>query len=111
MYILVEQWTPKTKWLQASAEERGAFMQGVGGAMVELSKLGVETLAWSLNDPDTSHRADWNYFAVWKFPSLEASHAFENAVEQSGWYDYFEHKNMRGKWETPEAVIGQHMAL
>jgi hypothetical protein len=111
MYTLVEQWTPKARWLQAPAEERQAFMAGVGGAMQQLAALGVEVLCWNRNDADTSHRAPSTYFAVWRFPSLEVARSFEAAVQASGWYDYFEHTNLRGADQTPQAVIGEHLTL
>ncbi|WP_337867755.1 DUF6616 family protein [Meiothermus sp.] len=111
MYILVEQWTPKAKWLQASSEERSSFMQGVGQAIVELSQQGVKVISWNLNDLDTSHRAEATYFAVWSFPNLEVARNFEDAVEASGWYEYFEQTNLRGLAQSPEEVIDQHIAL
>jgi hypothetical protein len=111
MYTLVELWTPKPSWLAASRAEREAFMNGVGQAMGQLTAMGVEVLSWNTNDADTSHRADASYFAVWRFPSLDVAQGFEAAVQASGWYDYFEHTNVRGLDRTPPDVIGEHIGL
>ena len=111
MYTLVEIWSPKASWLNATLAERQAFMSGVGQAMQQLDAMGVETLAWCNNDSDTSHRSDHSFFAVWRFPSLEVAKGFEATVQASGWYAYFEHRNLRGLTQTPESVIAEHMSM
>ena len=111
MYTLVELWSPKPRWIDASRQEREAFMAGVGRAMQQLSAMGVQVVTWCRNDADTSQRSEFTYFAVWQFPSLDVARGFEAAVQTSGWYDYFEHHNLRGASRTPQDVIGEHIAM
>jgi haloalkane dehalogenase len=111
MYILVEQWNPTAKWLAADAAQRQAFLAGVGGAIAQLTALGAEILSFSANDTDTSHRADFAWLAVWRFPNLQISREFESAVQASGWYDYFEQSNMRGAVDSPQTVMGKLLVL
>ena len=108
---MVEQWNPNSKWLGASPFEREGFMKAVGNAMKSLSEQGVEIISWNANDLDTSRRAEFAFFAVWRFPSIELARTFESAVAQSGWHEYFDHQNLRGKSESPEAIIGRHIGL
>jgi len=70
-----------------------------------MEKHGVEELTWSINDEKTDRRANFNYFAIWKFPDMELSQVFQEAVENAGWYEYFEQSNIQGSTNSVEKVI------
>jgi haloalkane dehalogenase len=105
MYLYVELWKPREAWKALPVQERSNYMSQLGPAIGELTKIGVELIGWSLNDSETSHRADYHYIAVWKMPSQDAVRQFEHVVEQSGWYRYFEQVNARGELVAPDPVI------
>lgn len=107
-HLYVELWTPKQAWLDLDQEERQGFFDHVGGELEKLGKEGVEILGFGLNDQETPHRSDHNYFAVWKMPSKDHVEMLEESVEGSGWYDYFEQVNARGKWMAPPVAL-EHM--
>jgi len=71
--------------------------------------MGAEILTWSINDEDTSHRADCKYFAIWKFPNNEVASLFQNAVSDAGWYQYFDQINIKGEQNNINNIL-QHLA-
>ena len=111
MYLFVECWKARPEWLALKAEERGAYMAQLGQGIGELLKAGVEVISWSLNDIDTSNRSQYDYFAVWKFPTKEMVQGFEQIVEQSGWYNYFDQVNLSGEIKDPFSCISNIVSL
>ena len=111
MHIFVELWNARPEWLALSERERGNYMEQMGAGMGKLAKAGIEVVCWAVNDRDTSHRCGYQYLAVWKMPDGKAVKLFEETVEQAGWYDYFEQVNARGRFSTPEEIIGHMMHL
>jgi hypothetical protein len=111
MYLFVECWKAKPEWLAMNPDARGAYMNALGSGIQELLKAGVEIISWSMNDPGTSNRAPYDYFAVWKFPTPEGAAMFEQVVQQSGWYTYFEQVNLKGEVSSPEPCIGHMIQL
>jgi hypothetical protein len=111
MYLFVECWKARPEWLALSIEDRGNYMAELGKGIGELLKSGVEIVSWSMNEPDTSHRAAFDYFAIWKFPTKEQATGFENIVQQSGWYNYFEQVNLKGEVSGPDFCIGHMIGL
>lgn len=111
MYLFVECWKSRPEWLALTPDARGAYMTALGSGIGELLKAGVEIVTWSMNDPDTSNRAPFDYFAVWKFPTKEGAAMFEQVVQQSGWYNYFDQVNLKGELSTPNVCIEQMIRL
>jgi hypothetical protein len=111
MYLFVECWKARPEWMALSKEARGAYMAELGKGIGELLKAGVEIVSWSMNEPDTSKRSEFDYFAVWKFPTKEAAKGFEQIVQQSGWYNYFDQVNLRGEMAGPTPSIGHMINL
>ncbi len=110
MYIFVELWNVKQAWLDMSQEDRGAYVNGVGGAMEELAKAGVECLCWTHVD-NKDYLSGHDYIAVWKMPDEATVELFEKTVEGAGWYNYFEQVNARGVMDTPQDVLGHLVGL
>ena len=106
MYIYVELWKAKRAWLALGPDERKSYLDGIGPAMAALAEAGVEVVSFALNDDDTEHRADYRYVAVWTMPDKERALQLEQAVVDSGFYDYFEQVNARGDSMSPDAFFG-----
>lgn len=111
MYTFIELWTPNDTWKALDPSERQAFMEGVGGAMQQMTEAGITTLGWGTIESDTPLRTDHDFVAVWQAPSKEAITMLEAGVEASGWYDYFDQVNARAELHGPEVVIGAHITM
>ena len=68
-------------------------------------------VGFAVNDPDTSHRADHHYIAVWKMPGPEQVELFERTVAAAGWYDYFDQVNAGGELISVTEVIEDMIRL
>lgn len=111
MIYFIECWNAKPAWKALSQEERANYMGQIGGAIQGLMEQGVEVVTWSNNDESTSKRADYDYFAIWSFPTQALADHFQQLVEGAGWYTYFEQSNLMGKKASPEELIGQLIQL
>jgi hypothetical protein len=111
MYLYVELWSAKQAWLDLPKEERVKFVELCGGAIQSLLTTGVEIVAWGINDPDTDHKANYDYIGVWKFPSKESCQGFESLVTQAGWHNYFEQISASSPMMAPPDVLGHSINL
>jgi hypothetical protein len=111
MYYLVESWKAKPAFLALSREEREAFFAAVGSAIDSLSGLGVQTIGWGRADTDRQHDTSSEWFAIWHAPDAELGTVFLDGVQASGWYNYFEQTNIRGRLGSVTEAIEQHVQL
>lgn len=111
MKVYLELWKATSAWKELSQEERGNYMGQLGPAIQHLMESGVKIINWGVNDPNTFSRADYDFFAVWTFPSDEAAQGFEKMVEGAGWYNYFEQVNVKGDASTAQDVIGKLITM
>ncbi|MEL6592227.1 MAG: DUF6616 family protein [Bacteroidota bacterium] len=111
MIYFIEIWNATPAWHALSTEERADYMGQVGSHIQNLLDQGVKVLTWSNNDSATSHKAAYDYFAIWSFPTQELADGFQQLVEGAGWYNYFEQVNLMGKEDTAQGVIGQLIQL
>ena len=111
MYVLVELWSAKPKWLALSPDERAAFIEQVTAKMNTAVGDGLEALCWAENDVDTAHRAEYDYLGLWKMSDESMVRQFEDAIATTGWYDHFDQVNLRGKWSEPEDVLRKMILL
>ncbi|QEC68592.1 hypothetical protein FRZ67_15220 [Panacibacter ginsenosidivorans] len=107
MITYIELWKSKQAWFDLSKEERGNYLTALGPAIQQLMESGVQIVSWGNNSAATFSRADYDYFAVWTFPNLEAAQNFEKMVEGAGWYNYFEQVNAMGNSTSPQEVMGE----
>ena len=105
MHVFIELWNAKPKWLELSSGERAAYMQNVREALAAMQEGGIEILGWGSVDPEISHRAGYDFYAVYRLQNKEQVRAFEEAVEGAGWYDFFEQINTSGELEDAHTVI------
>lgn len=111
MKCFIEIWKAKSAWKGLSREERSKYVSQIGPHIQGILAQGVEIVSWGANERSTSHRADFDFFAVWKFPNQKMVEEFEAVVEGAGWYEYFEQLNLAGESTTPEEVIGKLIDL
>ena len=107
MITYIELWKSKQAWIEMSKEEKGNYLSALGPAIQQLMDDGVQIVSWGKNEASTFERANYDYFAVWTFPTIENAKKFEQLVEGAGWYNYFEQVNAMGNATTPEEVIGE----
>jgi hypothetical protein len=111
MKCFIELWKEKESWRKLSQQDRGNYMNQLGPHIQNLMAGGVEIVCWGANDKSTANRADYDFFAVWKFPNQDMVEQFEKLVEGSGWYNYFEQVNLSGMATTPDEIIGQLITM
>lgn len=105
MVLYVELWKSKPAWRALDRASREQFVAGLGPAIAELTSAGVELIGFAANDADAPHRADYDWMALWRMPTQDLARVFEDAVESSGFHDWFEQVNARGVLIAPEAAL------
>lgn len=111
MITYIELWNAKQSWKDLSVEERGNYLNALGPAIQQLLDSGVQIISWGKNDDSTHSKVDYDYFAVWSFPSLESAQNFEAMVVGAGWYNYFDQVNSKGTATSPQEVMADMMKL
>jgi len=59
-------------------------MENVREALAAMQKGGIEVMGWGSVDPEISHRAGYDFYAVYRLQNKEQVRAFEEAVEEAG---------------------------
>jgi hypothetical protein len=111
MITYIELWKAKQAWIDLSKEERGNYIAALGPAIQQLLDNGVQIVSWGTNETATLSKVDYDYFAVWTFPEMEAAQNFEKMVEGAGWYTYFDQVNAMGTATSPQDVMEKMIAL
>ena len=111
MITYIELWKAKDAWINLSTEERANYATALGPAIPSLLDNGVQIISWGRNDTATFSRADYDFFAVWSFPSVASAQDFEKMVEGAGWYNYFEQVNAMGNTTSANEVIGMMIGM
>ena len=111
MKCFIETWKARDAWMNLSKEERGNYLSQMGPGIQTMVEKGAEMVNWGVNENSTTHRANYDFFAVWRLPSQEMVEKFEEMVDKAGWYDYFEQVNISGEATTPEEVVGKLLEL
>lgn len=111
MIYFIEQWNAKEEWKSLKTEEKREYMSQVGAHIGDLLGEKVKILSWSKNDPNTSRRAGYDYFAIWSFADQESVDHFQNLVENAGWYNYFEQTNLKGEQNSVHNIINEIISI
>lgn len=111
MKTYIELWKAKPTWHELSIEERGKYMEQVGPAIQQLLDKGIEIISWGAVDDNTHNKVDYDFFGVWKVPTVALAREFEDLVEGAGWYNYFEQVNAMGDHQMPQDVIPKIIEL
>ncbi len=104
MHLYVELWKPRPAWYEVSREQRQEFLNQLRAGIEKMETLGAELIGFSICDEATPHSDEYRYAAVWKMPNLGHVHMLEKAVENEGWYNYFEVTNARGRITSLESA-------
>ncbi|MFN3228808.1 MAG: DUF6616 family protein [Asticcacaulis sp.] len=96
-HYLIELYSPKPAWLALNQSARQAFFDGIGAGMGQLSALGIEANALGKTDASVLKAASQTFFALWRAPDATAIATLVNAIEASGWHDYFDTVNAVGE--------------
>lgn len=67
--------------------------------------------AYAVTDPETHHRAPYDFFCVYRVPHVELQRAFEAGIAASGWYDHFENVNLSGAALSPSGMLTKNVLL
>ena len=103
--IFIELYNYRPAWAKSPESERTDFAKKVVEAVKGLKSAGVDVVAYGMNSPETDRRAPYDFFCVYRVPSVEVQREFERQVAASGWYDYFEQVNISGPAEDFAAVL------
>jgi haloalkane dehalogenase len=109
--VFVELYKYNDAWRATTPAERAGFVRNVSGSLSQLTRGGVEVIAFAVNDPGTDRRAPYDFFCVYLVPDRDAQREFERGIEESGWYRYFDQVNLSGAAMTPLAVLMANAAL
>ncbi|MEO0732062.1 MAG: DUF6616 family protein [Bacteroidota bacterium] len=105
MHYFIELWNPTQLWRSLPTADRQDYIEQVAAATASLVDQGVEILTWSVNASEVSQRASYQYFAIWKFPTLELAQAFQDTVAGAGWYRYFDQLNLLGEQDSAQNIL------
>jgi hypothetical protein len=109
MHLYVEMWKARPAWLAMEPDERAAFLARLEPMVMKLVDEGMQLIGFAVTDADVPHgAADYPYMSVWRMPTLDLVRAYEQAVEATGWHDYFDQTNARGSVQTAAALL-EHM--
>ena len=101
-YILTEIWRAKPPWLETSEAERKSYLDDiVNPILMRMLEKGAELLGCAVNDNTGAERIDYQFMAVWKFPSKELSERLEKEMKEVGFLNYFEQVNFSGSIIPP----------
>jgi hypothetical protein len=74
MYIYIELWKATARWWQLARAEREQYMQQVRQGIESLRHTDVEVLGWGVNDRESAHPAEYDFFALWKVGDPQELH-------------------------------------
>lgn len=103
--IFIELYNYGPAWAKCSEYERADFIKKIIASVDGMKAAGVDVIAYGKNAGETDHRAPYDFFCVYRVPSVEFQREFERRIAASGWYDYFEQVNIRGAVEDFSDVL------
>jgi hypothetical protein len=109
--IFVELYNYGPAWHALPADKRRSYTDIVLKEVEGLAQHGIQVIGWGMNDPNTDRRAPFDFFCVYRVPSVEFQRAFETNIRASGWYDYFEQVNISGAVLSPSALLDANVTL
>ncbi|USX14682.1 haloalkane dehalogenase [Oxalobacteraceae bacterium OTU3CAMAD1] len=110
-HIFIELWKFKDSWHQLGVEGRAAYVEKLVPAVQGMLAAGVEIVSWGYNEQGVDQRVDYDVFAVYRLPNRALYEQLQSSIRASGWYEYFHHVNAGGVAMSPQAILGEHIAL
>lgn len=100
----VEEWKPRPKWFQLSAEDRGKFFFDLAPTMQTLFDAGIELVGYVVNRHAGSP-SGLSFLRIWKMPEESLARRVEEALASTAWHEFFEPGTARGEVLTPQVAI------
>ncbi|NOX49727.1 MAG: hypothetical protein GXP16_04220 [Gammaproteobacteria bacterium] len=107
----VEAWRPRETWIKLNIDDRKAYVDRLMGYVQSVLDDTIEVVTWSLDDLDVNLSSDMTHFAVYKITSMGSLDALKNAIDESGWYDYFDQVEYAGHLNGPPNILQQLINL
>jgi carbohydrate-binding DOMON domain-containing protein len=106
MYIFIEFWKAKESWLDLPHNQKKEFIDGLIRYVEDsLSQSGIQPLALGECADVENNAAPYQYFAVWEAPTKSALNTLQQAVSESGWYNFFDQINAAGVKESVSDIF------
>ncbi|MBR0896759.1 hypothetical protein JQ616_17485 [Bradyrhizobium tropiciagri] len=106
MFLYVEFWRANKAWLSLTTEKRAQYVASLGPQIEALmAQGGIEILGWGENSKETAKRASYDYFGLYRLSGADKVAALEAAIQESGWYDYFDQVNAGGPASAPPDLL------
>ena len=109
--VFVELYNYRPAWHALPTEQKEAFAKGVLNAVEEAGRHELEVVGWGMNDPNTDRRAAYDFFCIYRVPSVQFQRGFEASIAGSGWYNYFEQVNVSGAIVSPADLLKANITI
>ena len=109
--VFIELFNFRPAWRALPAATREEYVQAVLQAVKGQASQGVEVIGWGFNDPATDRRAPFDFYCVYRTPSVEYQRGFEAQVTAAGWHEYFDQVHVSGAASTPDELLPALAAL
>ncbi|MEH6546599.1 MAG: DUF6616 family protein [Sneathiella sp.] len=109
--VYIELYNYTQVWRDLPQADRMEFTNAVGAAVNSMAENGADVLGFGFNDKATDRRAPYDFFCLYALPDTHFAKAFEQEVEASGWYGFFEQKNVSGLLQSPQTLLAQNAGL
>jgi len=96
-------------WWRVPEAERAAYLARIMDGVEGTKQAGAELVGFALNEDDTPNRADFTYLAAWRMRDRAAVEHQDSYFLQSGWTDYFDQVNARGRVITGGQLVRHQM--
>ncbi|WP_321792439.1 DUF6616 family protein [Burkholderia pyrrocinia] len=109
--LFIELFNYKPEWKALAVAERQAFADRLAVGVEKMPQLGIEVIAWGVNDRRTDRRAPYDFFCVYRLVSVDALRRFEAGIASSDWYRYFDQVAVSGDAGSPHMMMEVCVAL
>jgi hypothetical protein len=100
----VEEWKPRPKWFELTAEDRGKVLFDLTPTMQTLFDAGVELIGYVVNR-QAGPSSRLSFLRIWKMSEESLAQRVEDALASTTWHEFFEPGTMRGEVLTPQVAI------
>src|SRR5258708_32562741 len=82
--VFIELYNYRPAWAKCPESERTDFAKKIVEAVKALKSAGVDVVAYGMNSPDTDRRAPYDFFCIYRVPTVEFQREFERQVAAGG---------------------------
>jgi haloalkane dehalogenase len=103
--LFIELYNYKPAWTNCPEGKREDFARQIAEAVKGATSAGVDIVAYGMNAVETDKRAPYDFFCVYRVPSVAFQREFERQIAASGWYDFFDQVNISGDARCFEEML------